>query len=67
MNLQLKTKTQLYNNIDKIVKGDKPKDDRKSATKIEKQSKEKEAKRLALEKAKRIQIQKDMKDKEAKD
>ena len=52
--------------IDKIVKGDKPKDDRKSATKIEKQSKEKEAKRLALEKAKRIQIQKDMKDKEAK-
>ena len=52
--------------IDKIVKGDKPKDDRKSATKIEKQYREKEAKRLALEKAKRIQIQKDMKDKEAK-
>ena len=52
--------------IDKIVKGDKPKDDRKSATKIEKQYKEKEAKRLALEKAKRIQMQKDMKDKEAK-
>ena len=52
--------------IDKIVKGDKPKDDRKSATKIEKQSKDKEAKRLVLEKAKRIQIQKDMKDKEAK-
>ena len=52
--------------IDKIVKGDKPKDDRKSATKIEKQSKEKEAKRLALDKAKRIQIKKDMKDKEAK-
>ena len=52
--------------IDKIVKGDKPKDDRKSATKIEKQSREKEAKRLALEKAKRIQLQKDMKDKEAK-
>ena len=52
--------------IDKIVKGDKPKDDRKSATKIEKQSREKEAKRLALEKAKRIQIQNDMKDKEAK-
>ena len=51
---------------DKIVKGDKPKDDRKSATKIEKQYREKEAKRLALEKAKRIQIQKDMKDKEAK-
>ena len=52
--------------IDKIVKGDKPKDDRNSATKIEKQYKEKEAKRLALEKAKRIQMQKDMKDKEAK-
>ena len=44
--------------IDKIVKGDRPKDDRNSATKIEKQYKEKEAKRLALEKAKRIQIQK---------
>ena len=52
--------------IDKIVKGDKPKYDRNSATKIEKQYKEIEAKRLALEKAKRIQIQKDMKDKEAK-
>ena len=52
--------------IDKIVKGDKHKDDRKSATKIEKLSREKEAKRLVLEKAKRIQIQKDMKDKEAK-
>ena len=52
--------------IDKIVKGDKPKDDRNSATKIEKQYKEKEAKRLALEKAKRIQMQKDMKNKEAK-
>ena len=44
--------------INKIVKGDKPKDDRKSATEIERQSREKEAKRLALEKAKRIQIQK---------
>ena len=52
--------------IDKIVRGDRPKDDRNSATKIEKQYKEKEAKRLALEKAKRIQVQKDMKDKEAK-
>ena len=52
--------------IDKIVKGDKPKDDRNSATKIEKQYKEKEAKRLVLEKAKRIQMQKDMKDKQAK-
>ena len=48
--------------IDKIVRGDRPKDDRNSATKTEKQYKEKEAKRLALEKAKRIQMQKDMKD-----
>ena len=52
--------------INKIVKGDKPKDDRKSATETERQSREKEAKRLVLEIAKRIQIQKDMKDKEAK-
>ena len=52
-------------NIDKIAQGDKPKDDRNSATKTEKQYKEKEAKRLVLAKAKRIQIQKDMKDKEA--
>ena len=52
--------------IDKIVKGDKPKYDRNSATKIEKQYKEKEAKRLVLEKAKIIQMQKDMKDKEVK-
>ena len=52
--------------IDKIVQGDKPKDDRNSATKIEKQYKEEEAKRLVLEKAKRIQVQKDMKDKEVK-
>ena len=52
--------------IDKIARGDKPKDDRNSATKTEKQCKEKEAKRLVLEKAKRIQMQKDMKDKEAK-
>ena len=41
-------------------------DDRKSATEIERKSREKEAKRLVLEKAKRIQIQKDSKDKEAK-
>ena len=44
--------------IDKIAQGDKPKDDRNSATKIENQYKEKEAKR--------IQMQKDMKDKEVK-
>ena len=52
--------------IHKIVRGDKPKDDRNSDTKIEKQYKEKEAKRLVLEKAKRIQMQKDMKEKEVK-
>ena len=52
--------------IDKIARGEKPKDDRNSATKIEKQYKEKEAKRLTLEKARRIQMQKDMKVKEAK-
>ena len=52
-------------NIDKIARGDKPKDGRNSATKTVKQYKEKEAKRLVLAKVKRIQIQKDMKDKEA--
>ena len=52
--------------IDKIARGDKPKNDRNSATKTVKQYKKKEAKRLALEKAKRIQMQKDMKDKEVK-
>ena len=52
--------------IAKIVKDDKSKYDRKSATETERQLREKEAKRLALEKAKRIRIQKDMKDKEAK-
>ena len=51
--------------IDKIAQGDKPKNDRNSATKTAKQYKVKEAKSLALAKAKRIQIQKDMKDKEA--
>ena len=51
--------------IDKIARGDKPKDDRNGATKTVKQYKEKEAERLVLAKAKRIQIQKDMKDKEA--
>ena len=51
--------------IDKIAQGDKPRHDRNSATKTVKQYKENKAKRLALAKAKRIQIQKDMKDKEA--
>ena len=52
--------------INKIVQGDRPKDDRNSANITAKQYKEKEAKRLVLEKAKRIQGQNDMKDKEAK-
>ena len=52
--------------IDKIVQGDRPKDDRNSANITTKQYKEKEAKRLALEKAKRIQGQNDTKDIEAK-
>ena len=40
--------------------------DRKIATGTERQLKEKQAKRLALEKAKRLQTEKDIKDKEAK-
>ena len=50
--------------ISKIVRGDRPKDDRNSANTTAKQYKENEAKRLALEKAKRIQGQNDMKDKQ---
>ena len=53
-------------NINKIVQGDRAKDNRNSANKTAKQYKEKEAKRLALEKAKRIQGQNDVKDTEAK-
>ena len=52
--------------INKIVRGDRPKDDRNSANITAKQYKEIEAKRLVLEKAKRTQEQNDMKDKEAK-
>ena len=52
--------------INKLVQGDRPKDDRNSATITAKQYKENEAKRLVLEKAKRIQGQNDTKDKEAK-
>ena len=52
--------------INKIVQGDRPKDDRNSANITAKQYKEKEAKRLALEEAKRIQGQNDTKDTEAK-
>ena len=52
--------------ISKIVRGNRPKDDRNSVNITAKQYKENEAKRLVLEKAKRIQGQNDMKDKEAK-
>ena len=43
--------------IAKIVKYDKPKHDRKRATEIERQLKDKEAKRLVLEKAKQLQTE----------
>ena len=70
-NTKVKTQRQMVPDaedidIAKIVKDDKPKYDRKSATENERQLREKEAKKLALEKAKIIRIQKDMKDKEAK-
>ena len=52
--------------INKLVQGDRPKDDRNSANITAKQYKEKEAKRLALEKAKRTQGQNDTIDTEAK-
>ena len=52
--------------INKIAQGDRPKDDRNNADITAKQYKEKEAKRLALEKAKRIQGQNDTTDIESK-
>ena len=52
--------------INKISQGNRPKDDRNRANITAKQYKEKEAKRLALEKANRIQGQNDSKDIEAK-
>ena len=52
--------------INKIAQGDRPKDDRNNADITAKQYKEKEAKRLALEKTKRIHGQDDTKDIEAK-
>ena len=52
--------------INKIAQGDRPKDDRNKADITAKQYREKEAKRLALEKAKRLQGQNDSKDIEAK-
>ena len=52
--------------INKIAQGERPKDDRNNADITAKQYKEKDAKRLALEKAKRIQGQNDTKYIEAK-
>ena len=52
--------------INKIAQGDRPKEDRNKADITAKQHKEKEAKRLALEKVKRIQGQNDSKNIEVK-
>ena len=52
--------------INKIAQGDRPKDNRNSANITAKQYKEKEAKRLALERVKGIQGQNDTKNTEAK-
>ena len=52
--------------INKIVQGDRPKEDRNKGNITAKQYKEKEAKRLALEKVKRTQGQNDSKNIEAK-
>ena len=52
--------------INKIAQGDRPKEDRNKADITAKQYKEKEAKRLELEKVKRIQGQNDSKNIEAK-
>ena len=52
--------------LNKIAQGDRPKDDRNKADTTAKQYREKEAKRLVLEKAKRLQGQNDSNDTEAK-
>ena len=70
-NMSIKTRRQKVPDdedidINKIVRGDRPKDDRNSANVTAKQYKEKEAKRLVLEKVKRIQGQNDTKTIEAK-
>ena len=52
--------------INKIARGNRLKDDRNKADITAKQYREKEAKRLALEKAKRLQGQNDSNDIEAK-
>ena len=70
-NIKVKTKRQKVpddEDIDmaKIVKDDKPRYDRQRALKTKRQLQEKEAKRLALAKAKQFQIGKDTKDKATK-
>ena len=50
----------------KIAKDDKPRYDRQNALETKRQLQEKEAKRLAVAKAKQLQIEKDTKDKDAK-
>ena len=70
-NTKVKTKRQKVpddEDIDmaKMVKDDKPRHDRQKALETKRQLQEKEAKRLVLAKAKRLQIEKDTKDKDAK-
>ena len=70
-NINIKTRRQKVPDdedidINKVAQGNRPKDDRNNADITAKQYKEKEAKRLALEKAKSIQGQNDTKDIEAK-
>ena len=70
-NINIKTRRQKVPDdedidINKIAQGDRPKDDRNKADITAKQYREKEAKRLALEKAKRLQGQNDSNDIEAK-
>ena len=70
-NTKVKTKIQKVpddEDIDmaKIVKDDKPRHDGQRALETKRQLQEKEAKRLALAKAKRLQIEKDTKNKDAK-
>ena len=71
LNTNIKTQRQKVSDdedidINKISHIDRPKDDRNKANITAKQYKEKEAKRLVLEKAKRIQGQNNSKDIEAK-
>ena len=71
LNINIKTRRQKVPDdvdidINKIAQGNRPKDDRNKADITAKQYREKEAKRLALEKAKRLQGQNNSNDIEAK-